>query len=59
MGRTACTEPQCLYKGALYLTCSSHLINDDDGDYDDDDNNNNNNNNCLNVCDNSCIYAII
>jgi len=22
MGRTACTEPQCLYKGALYLfTC--------------------------------------
>jgi len=19
MGRTACTEPQCLYKGALYL----------------------------------------
>jgi len=20
MGRTACTEPQCLYKGALYLT---------------------------------------
>ena len=24
MGRTACTEPQCLYKGALYLTyCKS------------------------------------
>ena len=23
MGRTACTEPQCLYKGALYLT--AHL----------------------------------
>jgi len=22
MGRTACTEPQCLYKGALYLTFS-------------------------------------
>jgi hypothetical protein len=21
MGRTACTEPQCLYMGALYLTC--------------------------------------
>jgi hypothetical protein len=21
MGRTACTEPQCLYKGALYFTC--------------------------------------
>ena len=20
MGRTACTEPQCLYKGALYVT---------------------------------------
>ena len=20
MGRTACTEPQCMYKGALYLT---------------------------------------
>jgi len=20
MGRTACTEPQCLYNGALYLT---------------------------------------
>jgi len=20
MGRTACTEPQCLYKGALYFT---------------------------------------
>jgi hypothetical protein len=20
MGRTACTDPQCLYKGALYLT---------------------------------------
>ena len=25
MGRTACTEPQCLYKGALYLTLTSHL----------------------------------
>ena len=23
MGRTACTEPQCLYKGALYLY---HLV---------------------------------
>jgi len=22
MGRTACTEPQCLYKGALYLYLS-------------------------------------
>ena len=22
MGRTACVEPQCLYKGALYLTLS-------------------------------------
>jgi len=20
MGRTACTQPQCLYKGAIYLT---------------------------------------
>jgi hypothetical protein len=28
MGRTACTEPQCLYKGALYLylTFSGLLI---------------------------------
>jgi len=24
MGRTACTEPQCLYKGALYLTYRVH-----------------------------------
>jgi len=24
MGRTACTEPQCLYKGALYLTKYSY-----------------------------------
>jgi hypothetical protein len=24
MGRTACTEPQCLYKGALYLYLFSH-----------------------------------
>jgi hypothetical protein len=24
MGRTACTEPQCLYKGALYPFTSSH-----------------------------------
>ena len=24
MGGTACTEPQCLYKGALYLYC--HLL---------------------------------
>ena len=23
MGRTACTEPQCLYKGALYLLLTS------------------------------------
>ena len=23
MGRTACTEPQCLYKGALYLYIAS------------------------------------
>ena len=30
MGRTACTEPQCLYKGALYLyqtTWSEDLSN--------------------------------
>ena len=26
MGRTACTAPQCLYKGALYLTFIAHLI---------------------------------
>ena len=25
MGRTACTEPQCLYKGALYLTVELQL----------------------------------
>ena len=24
MGRTACTEPQCLYKGALYFSC--HIL---------------------------------
>ena len=23
MGRTACTEPQCLYKGALFLTLAA------------------------------------
>jgi len=26
MGRTACTEPQCLYKGALYLTFTVLLM---------------------------------
>ena len=26
MGRTACTEPQCLYKGALYLTFTFYTI---------------------------------
>ena len=26
MGRTACTEPQCLYKGALYLTDKQYYI---------------------------------
>jgi len=26
MGRTACTEPQCLYKGALYLTFTSMIL---------------------------------
>jgi hypothetical protein len=25
MGRTACIEPQCLYKGALYLTVELYL----------------------------------
>ena len=25
MGRTACTEPQCLYNGALYLYLTVHL----------------------------------
>jgi hypothetical protein len=25
MGRTACTEPQCLHKGALYLTVELHI----------------------------------
>jgi len=24
MGRTACTEPQCLYKGALYLLSTAY-----------------------------------
>jgi hypothetical protein len=26
MGRTACTEPQCLCKGALYLYLYLHLL---------------------------------
>jgi hypothetical protein len=26
MGRTACTEPQCLYKGALYLYIALWVI---------------------------------
>jgi len=26
MGRTACTEPQCLYKGALYLLLSVEVF---------------------------------
>jgi len=26
MGRTACTEPQCLYKGALYLFLPHYLF---------------------------------
>jgi len=25
MSHTACTEPQCLYKGALYFTFASNL----------------------------------
>ena len=28
MGRTACTELQCLYKGALYLLHNVGIIND-------------------------------
>jgi hypothetical protein len=28
MGRTACTEPQCLYKGALYLSDYELTAND-------------------------------
>jgi len=27
MGRTACTEPQCLYKGALYLYLYTTFLN--------------------------------
>ena len=27
MGRTACTEPQCLYKGVLYLTYLTSCTN--------------------------------
>jgi len=27
MGRTTCTEPQCLYKGVLYLTIVGHTVN--------------------------------
>jgi len=30
MGRTACTEPQCLYKGALYLTLQTESVTNDD-----------------------------
>jgi len=26
MGRTACAEPQCLYKGALYLYLTLHIV---------------------------------
>ena len=26
IGRTACTEPQCLYKGALYLFTSIYVL---------------------------------
>ena len=26
MGRTACTEPQCLYKGALYLYFTPNCV---------------------------------
>jgi len=27
MGRTACTEPQCLYKGALYSETEFEIFN--------------------------------
>jgi hypothetical protein len=30
MGRPACTEPQCLYKGALYLVCVCVCVLDTD-----------------------------
>ena len=30
MGRTACTEPQCLYKGALYLIFYKYYISNKD-----------------------------
>ena len=29
MGRTACTEPQCLYKGALYLFITSNSMSNE------------------------------
>jgi hypothetical protein len=29
MGRMACTEPQCLYNGALYLLLLQHICNSD------------------------------
>ena len=28
MGRMACTEPQCLYKGALYLTFTRYFVHE-------------------------------
>jgi len=28
MDRTACTEPQCLYKGALYLTFFNTIVSE-------------------------------
>ena len=30
MGRTACTEPQCLYKGALYIYLYPYNLCDED-----------------------------
>jgi hypothetical protein len=30
MGRTACTEPQCLYKGVLYLYLYPYNLCDED-----------------------------
>ena len=33
MVRTACTEPQCLYKGALYLFTVTELIHGENNSY--------------------------
>ena len=33
MGRTACTESQCLYKGALYLYITKELVQNNAPDW--------------------------